>query len=91
MKSDASFFVTVKEDLPEAVQSPPEETRVVSFFVVTMLVIAGLIGIVALVLKLARKQILGDLDNISIASELSTSSSSTVTEVEVVNEKRNKK
>lgn len=56
-----------------------------------MLVIAGLIGIVALVLKLARKQILGDLDNISIASELSTSSSSTVTEVEVVNEKHNKK
>lgn len=91
MKCDASLFVTVKEDLPEAVQSPPEETKVVSFFVVTMLVIAGLIGIVALVLKLARKQILGDLDNISIASELSTSSSSTVTEVEVVNEKRNKK
>lgn len=81
----------MKEDLPEAIQAPTEETRVVSFFVVTMLVIAGIIGIVALVLKIARKQILGDLDNISIASDLSTSSSSTVTEIDIVSEKHSKK
>lgn len=56
-----------------------------------MLTIAGVIGLVAIVLKIAGKKFVEDLDNISIASELSTSSCSTVGDVDIVTEKRQNK
>lgn len=56
----------------------------------TMLVIAGLICIVAIALKISKKKLLvQEFDNVSVASELSTSSScSSITDLDIVCETR---
>ncbi|XP_074029461.1 uncharacterized protein isoform X2 [Leptinotarsa decemlineata] len=73
----------VKEEVGETIAPISHRSNIVPIFVITMLVIAGVISIVALVLKLAGKKLIEEFDNISIASDISTSSCSTVTEMEV--------
>lgn len=51
------------------------------------MLIAGVIGIVAIAIKLMNKKISQELDNVSMGSDLSTSSCSTTTDFETVNEK----
>ncbi|CAH1109093.1 unnamed protein product [Psylliodes chrysocephalus] len=72
----------VKEEAAEYKEPRSYKNNFVPIFVITMLVIAGVIGIVALALKIAGKRITEEFDNVSIASELSTSSCSTVSDVE---------
>nr|XP_023018760.1 uncharacterized protein LOC111507648 [Leptinotarsa decemlineata] len=72
----------VKEEVGETIAPISHRSNIVPIFVITMLVIAGVISIVALVLKLAGKKLIEEFDNISIASDISTSSCSTVTEIE---------
>ncbi|KAJ8960952.1 hypothetical protein NQ318_020253 [Aromia moschata] len=81
----------VKEEIGDVKEQVSYKNNIVPIFVITMLTIAGVIGIVALALKLAGKRIIEDFDNISIASEISTSSCSTVTEVEVACENNRSK
>nr|CAI5863190.1 unnamed protein product [Callosobruchus analis] len=78
----------VKEKTPED-EEPEDEykSNLIPIFVVTMLAIAGVIGIVAIALKITRNRLMDDLDDVSIASDLSTSSYSTVSEIEVTHEK----
>ncbi|KAJ8921068.1 hypothetical protein NQ315_015864 [Exocentrus adspersus] len=73
----------VKEEVVQAAAQVSYKSNIVPIFVITMLVIAGVIGIVALALKIAGKRIVEEFDNVSIASELSSSSCSTVTEEEL--------
>ncbi|KAG5885166.1 hypothetical protein JTB14_037475 [Gonioctena quinquepunctata] len=73
----------VKEEVGSVRVPVTYRNNIVPIFVITMLVIAGVIGIVALVLKLAGKKLIEEFDNISIASDISISSCSTVTEIEV--------
>uniref|UniRef100_A0A6P7FFK0 Uncharacterized protein LOC114329590 n=1 Tax=Diabrotica virgifera virgifera TaxID=50390 RepID=A0A6P7FFK0_DIAVI len=80
----------VKEETAEFKEPISYKNNFVPVFVITMLVIAGVIGIVALALKIASKRITEEFDNVSIASEISTSSCSTVTDVEVAIEGSNK-
>nr|CAH7747089.1 unnamed protein product [Callosobruchus chinensis] len=78
----------VKEKTPEDEDLEDEyKSNLIPIFVITMLAIAGVIGIVAIALKIAGKRLMDELDDVSIASDLSTSSYSTVSEIEVTNEK----
>lgn len=72
----------VKEEFIAESQAP-YKSQIVPIFVITMLSIAGIIGLAAIVLKISGKRLLDEMDNISIASDLSTSSCSTVSEVEM--------
>ncbi|CAH1985972.1 unnamed protein product [Acanthoscelides obtectus] len=79
----------VKERTP-ADEEPGSDykSNIVPIFVITMLAIAAVIGIVAIALKIAGKKLTDELDDVSIASDLSTTSYSTVSEIEVTNEKQ---
>ncbi|CAH0557753.1 unnamed protein product [Brassicogethes aeneus] len=79
----------VKED-GTVRRQPQQRNQIVPIFVITMLAIAGIIGILAIALKLTSRRLLEDLDNISIASEISTSSCSTVTDLDIVCENKSK-
>ncbi|XP_050307297.1 uncharacterized protein LOC126744028 isoform X2 [Anthonomus grandis grandis] len=80
----------VKEEIVHEIQ-PPYRSQIVPIFVITMLSIAGVIALVAIALKITGKRILREMDNISIASDLSVSSSSTISEIEMcIDEKPNK-
>lgn len=84
----------VKEEAIAELKEPISyKNNFVPIFVITMLVIAGVIGIVAIALKIVGKRITEEFDNVSIASDLSTSSCSTITDVEAPcdNKKEEKK
>ncbi|CAH1133679.1 unnamed protein product [Ceutorhynchus assimilis] len=72
----------VKEDILSQPQ-PQYRSLIVPIFVITMLSIAGIIGLVAIVLKISGKTLVEEMDNVSIASDLSTGSSSTISEVDI--------
>ncbi|KAF7262778.1 hypothetical protein GWI33_004124, partial [Rhynchophorus ferrugineus] len=76
-----------KEELVTETQAP-YKSQIVPIFVITMLSIAGVIGLAAIVLKISGKRLIDEMDNISIASDLSTSSCSTVSEVEMCIEEK---
>lgn len=60
-----------------------ESTNIVAIFVVTLLIIAGIIYIVGMAIRVSNRKLLDNLDNISIASEISVSSTySTTTNIE---------
>ncbi|XP_044267138.1 uncharacterized protein LOC123012956 [Tribolium madens] len=59
------------------------KTNAVPVIVIAMLSIAGVIGIIAIAIKITNKKLLEDLDNISIASEVTTSSCSTSPDSEI--------
>lgn len=69
------------------------ENHFVPIFVMTMLVIAGLIGIVAIALKISRKRlVVEEFDNVSVASDVSTASScSSITDLDIVCETKQPK
>lgn len=71
------FIYLVKVDDSEDLSANP-----IPVIVIAMLSIAGVIGLIALALKITNKKLLEDLDNISIASDVSSSSCSTTADVE---------
>ncbi|RZC37023.1 uncharacterized protein BDFB_006031, partial [Asbolus verrucosus] len=70
----------VKEDVASA--EPLSKNNVVPIIVIAMLSIAGVIGIIAIALKITNRKLLEDFDDVSIASEISTSSCSTAPDSE---------
>jgi hypothetical protein len=58
------------------------KTNAVPVIVIAMLSIAGVIGIIAIALKITNKRLTEEFDDISIASEVSTSSCSTTPDLE---------
>ncbi|XP_063902376.1 uncharacterized protein LOC135122053 [Zophobas morio] len=64
------------------------KTNAVPVIVIAMLSIAGVIGIIAIALKISNKKLLQEFDDVSIASEVSTSSCSTTPDMEVVSQDR---
>ncbi|KAJ3633985.1 hypothetical protein MTP99_010897 [Tenebrio molitor] len=58
------------------------KTNAVPVIVIAMLSIAGVIGIIAIALKITNKRLTEEFDDVSIASEVSTSSCSTTPDLE---------
>lgn len=76
------FFFTVKE---ESFEEQELQDNSFPIAIITMLSIAGVIGIVAIAIKLTKKNILPEMDNVSIGSDISISSCSTTADVETTN------
>lgn len=77
----AQLNVSVQSEDDYTTQPLPE-SHALPVAIITMLAIAGVIGIIAVAIKLSSKGLSPDLDNISIGSEVSTISSTTTAEIE---------
>lgn len=82
---------SVQEDAVAADAQISPKSQIVPVFVVTMLSIAGVIGLVAIVLKISGRKLMEDMDNVSIASDLSTASTSSVVSIEESGDEKQEK
>lgn len=62
----------------------PSTNNTFPIAIITLLSIAGIIGIVAIAIKLTAKNLQREMDNVSIGSDVSTTSCTTTAEVEIV-------
>lgn len=79
-----NLLLTVAAEEEFSTVSAPSTNNTFPIAIITLLSIAGVIGIVAIAIKLTTKNLQREMDNISIGSDVSTTSCTTTAEVEIV-------